>query len=237
MSIADDSIQAIKEMIVSGELQPGDRLPTEPELAARLGVSRNSLREAVRALTVLRVLNTRQGAGTFVTSLAPELLLDAVGLVADLLTDETVLELVEVRRMLEPAATAMAAWRMSDADLAALERSLERLDRAETIDELMPADMEFHRIIVDGTGNSTLSTLMANLSGGTRRLRVWRGVSQEGAITQTKAEHHAIFNALKARDPDLARAAATMHLASTDLWLRSSAAADIDDEDDPSATS
>jgi GntR family transcriptional regulator, transcriptional repressor for pyruvate dehydrogenase complex len=64
-------------MLIDGELQPGQRLPVEKELAARLGVSRNSLRGAVRALTTIRVLQTRQGDGTYVTSLSPELLLDA----------------------------------------------------------------------------------------------------------------------------------------------------------------
>src|SRR5947199_4941053 len=113
MAITDEAIERIKEMIVSGQLRPGDRLPKEADLASRLGLSRNSLREAVRALSLVRVLDVRQGDGTYVTSLRPELLLDAVAFLADFHRDDSLLHLLEVRRILEPAATAMAAQAMS----------------------------------------------------------------------------------------------------------------------------
>ena len=67
MAVTDDAITAIREMIISGELNPGDRLPPETQLSERLGLSRNSLREAVKALALIRVLDVRQGDGTFVT--------------------------------------------------------------------------------------------------------------------------------------------------------------------------
>src|SRR4029079_15236830 len=97
-----------KEMIVSGELGPGARLPKEADLAERLGLSRNSLREAVRALSLINVLDVRQGDGTYVTSLELHLLLDAMSFVVDFHRDDTVLQFLEVRRILEPAATALA---------------------------------------------------------------------------------------------------------------------------------
>ena len=97
---------------------PGDRLPKEADLAERLGLSRNSLREAVKALSLIRVLDVRQGDGTYVTSLEPDLLLDALSFVVDFHRDDTVLQFLEVRRILEPAATAMAAERMTDEDIA-----------------------------------------------------------------------------------------------------------------------
>src|SRR4051794_15704125 len=114
MAVTDDAIEKIKAMIIAGELKPGDRLPNEVELADRLGLSRNSLREAVRALTLLRVLDTRQGAGTYVTSLEPGLLLETLSFVVDIHRDDRALQLMEVRRILEPAATAMAARIISD---------------------------------------------------------------------------------------------------------------------------
>src|SRR5216110_524601 len=107
-------------MIVTGELGPGDRLPKEADLAERLGLSRNSLREAVKALSLIRVLDVRQGDGTYVTSLEPNLLLDAMSFVVDFHRDDTVLEFLEVRRILEPAATALAALHMSDDDITEL---------------------------------------------------------------------------------------------------------------------
>src|SRR3954465_14612117 len=105
----------MREMIALGQLKPGTRLPPEAELAAELGASRNTVREAVRALVTARVLDVRRGDGTYVTSLRPELLLEGVGGAVELMQEGFSLELIAVRRILEPAATAMAAARMTDA--------------------------------------------------------------------------------------------------------------------------
>src|SRR5687767_10214153 len=84
VAVTDDAILRVKEMIVSGELKPGDRLPREADLAERLGLSRNSLREAVKALSLVRVLDVRQGDGTYVSSLRADDLLGALSFVLDL---------------------------------------------------------------------------------------------------------------------------------------------------------
>jgi len=126
--VTDEAIDKIKAMIVSGELGPGARLPREADLAERLGLSRNSLREAVKALSLIRVLDVRQGDGTYVTSLDPNLLLDAMTFVVDFHRDDTVLEFLEVRRILEPAATAMAALTMTDEQIEGLRAVLAELD-------------------------------------------------------------------------------------------------------------
>ena len=113
MALTDEAIGKIKEMIISGRVRPGEKLPREADLAAELGLSRNSLREAVKALTLVNVLDVRQGDGTYATSLAPSLLLEALSFIIDFHRDDTVLEFLEVRRILEPAATGLAAVRMS----------------------------------------------------------------------------------------------------------------------------
>ena len=102
--VTEGAIDKIRERIVSGAWGPGDRLPKESELAAELGLSRNSLREAVRALSQLRVLEVRQGDGTYVSSLEPGLLLESTGFISHLLLGDTEIELYEVRRILEAAA-------------------------------------------------------------------------------------------------------------------------------------
>ena len=130
MAVTDEAIEKIKGMIVSGALRPGDRLPKESELAADLGLSRNSLREAVRALSLIRILDVRQGDGTYVTSLDPQLLLEALSFVVDFHRDDTVLEFLAVRRILEPAATAMAGPRITDAELDELSAQLDALGPA-----------------------------------------------------------------------------------------------------------
>lgn len=101
LAVTDEAIHKIKEMILSGELRPGDRLPPEKALSESLGLSRNSMREAIKALEVIRVLDVRRGDGTYVTSLEPRLLLEAMSFFVDLQDDSSVLELFAVRRILD----------------------------------------------------------------------------------------------------------------------------------------
>ncbi|MEU5211346.1 FadR/GntR family transcriptional regulator [Streptomyces sp. NPDC020742] len=221
MAVTDEAIEKIKGMIVSGALRPGDRLPKESELAAELGLSRNSLREAVRALSLIRILDVRQGDGTYVTSLDPQLLLEAMSFVVDFHRDDTVLEFLAVRRILEPAATAMAAGAISADELDALEAQLDALGPAPSVEDLVACDLEFHRAIVAASGNSVLCSLLEGLSGPTTRARIWRGLTQKDAVARTLTEHRAILGALRDRDAEAARAWATVHIASVEQWLRS----------------
>lgn len=220
MPVTDAAIEKIKAMIVSGELRPGSKLPKEADLAERLGLSRSSLREAVKALTLIRVLDVRQGDGTYVTSLEPHLLLDALGFVVDFHQDDTVLAFLEVRRILEPAAAAMAARAMSDDDIAALRRVLDSLSDDASLDGLIENDLEFHRRIAAGSGNPVLCSLIEGLSGPTARARIWRGLTEEGAVERTRQQHRAILDAIVDRNPDLAHAWATVHVAGVEKWLR-----------------
>lgn len=119
------------------------------------------------------------------------MLLDAVSFVVDLHRDDTVLEFFEVRRILEPAATAMAA-----------------------------VALEFHRRIAAGSGNTVLCSLIDGLSGHTTRARIWRGLTQEGAVARTIEQHDAICDAIAARRPEVARSWATVHVAGVEDWLR-----------------
>jgi DNA-binding FadR family transcriptional regulator len=224
--LTDQAIAKIKDLIMSGEFTAGSKLPNEQGLAQRLGLSRNSLREAVRALTLIGVLEPRVGDGTYVTSLEPELLLTGMGFIGDLMTGSTLLELHQVRRILEPVATEMAATRLGEADLAALERCLAEMDAAETTQAFIAADEEFHRIIVAASGNSTLASLIQNLSGGTLRARLWRSVVEQDAIELTKRRHWDIFNALRDRDAERARAADLIHLSEGVSWLEHMLAAE-----------
>jgi GntR family transcriptional regulator, transcriptional repressor for pyruvate dehydrogenase complex len=220
MALTDQAIAKIKDLIVAGEFAPGDRLPKERELAERLGLSRNSLREAVRALSLVGVLEARQGDGTYVTSLEPDLLLAGTSFVSDLLTGPTLRELYEVRRILEPVATALATPRLTDDDFAALEESLERMDTAESTQSFIDADVDFHRVIVNSCGNATLASLIQNLSGGTLRARIWRAIHESDAVESTRRLHHDIYRALQMRDAELAAATDLVHLAAGERWLQ-----------------
>ncbi|HXS63265.1 MAG TPA: FadR/GntR family transcriptional regulator [Streptosporangiaceae bacterium] len=217
--MTDEAIEKIKAMIVNGTLRAGDRLPKEADLAADLGLSRSSLREAVRALSLMNILDVRQGDGTYVTSLEPTLLLEALSFIVDFHRDATVLELLAVRRILEPAATAMAADRATDAELEELGKLLDSLGPDPSADELVANDLEFHRRIVACSGNSVLSSLVETMSAPTTRARVWRGLTQAGAWERTLAEHRAILHAMVLRDAEAARSWSTVHIASVEQWL------------------
>jgi DNA-binding FadR family transcriptional regulator len=221
VALTDEAIEKIKSMIVSGALRPGARLPKEADLAADLGLSRSSLREAVRALSLVNILDVRRGDGTYVTSLKPPLLLEALTFIVDFHRDDSVLEFLQVRRILEPAAVAMAAERISAEQGGALRAVLDAAGPDLEVPELVANDLEFHRQIAAASGNSVLCALLETLSGPTTRARVWRGLTQQGAAERTLAEHRAILDALVGHDPEAARSWATVHIASVEQWLAS----------------
>ena len=226
MAVTDEAIQKIKAMIVSGELGPGDRLPPEKELAERLGLSRNSMREAVKALEVIRVLDVRRGDGTYVTSLEPHLLLEAISFVVDMHDDDSLLELFAVRRMLESQATGLAAGLATDDDARSLIDAVASVDpETVSIDDLVAHDTHFHGRFVDLAGNGYLASLIDGLSSQTIRARVWRGLTEQGAVARTLSEHQAIAEAIANHDSTLAASLATAHVAGVERWLRQAATA------------
>jgi DNA-binding FadR family transcriptional regulator len=219
VAVTDEAIGKIKEMIVSGALLPGDRLPKESDLALQLGLSRNSLREAVRALSLLNILDVRQGDGTYVSSLEPQLLLEAVTFILDFHQDDTVMQAFQVRGILEPAATALAAQRIDQRQLDELGALLDGLGEDPSIEDLVANDLEFHRRIAAASGLPLLCSLLDTISGPTVRARIWRGITQEEAVRRTVAEHRSILEALSFHDTEAARAWATVHIASVTRWL------------------
>ena len=218
--MTEEAIDKIRERIVSGAWGPGDRLPKESELAAELGLSRNSLREAVRALSQLRVLEVRQGDGTYVSSLEPDLLLESTGFISHLLLGDTEIELYEVRRILEAASAALAASRIDVQEKVELAQILERMGEAKNVEELVEADVAFHALVARAAGNAVLASLLASLATRTMRARLWHGREADGALDETRTEHRRIYEAIMAGDPDLARAAAAAHIASSERWLK-----------------
>jgi len=152
MALTDQAIAKIKELISSGEFTAGARLPTERELTHRFGLSRSSLREAVRALALVGVLESRVGDGTYVTTLEPDLLLTGIGFVSDLVEAGSLLEIHRVRRILEPEATRLATPRLTDEDFGRLRDCLHRMETASGVPAFIEADTAFHRVILDGPG-------------------------------------------------------------------------------------
>ena len=232
--LTDAAIQKLREMIISGRYPSGARLPPEAELATELGLSRNSAREAVRALSTARVLDVRRGDGTYVTSLRPELLLEGIAFAVDLMHEDSGLELLQVRRILEPAATAMAAANISAVALHSLEQTLVLMaESSSDLEEFVGHDAEFHAEIAAASGNQTLASMLGGVSSRAFHARVWQGIVNTEAIARTIFEHDRILDALRARDPELARATALAHVWTTEEFMRRMIAAPKDSTSRP----
>ena len=162
--LAKEIAERILGLIQGGELVPGEKLPPERELASLLGVGRPSLREGLRALQLMNVIEVRPGEGTYVSSLKAEQLAEPLRLLL-LLQDVTYLEVLEARRSIEPAIAALAAERISEDELDQLNSCLGRA--RECVDDppsFLNADLELHSIVVEASRNPLLIGIMASIS-------------------------------------------------------------------------
>ena len=220
-SISEDIVENLLTLIRERELHPGDKLPPERELAGMMQVSRPSLREALRALAIMNVIEIRQGDGTYVTSLEPNLLMSHLDFVFAL-TDTAFLELFEARRILEPGLVAMAATRITEDEIAQLEACVARsMEVVDDFEAFVAADLEMHELIAKAARNSILARCMAGVSQLGRVSRS-RTVALPGVTRQSVQDHLAIVQALKARDPEAARQAMLYHLRHVENELKQS---------------
>ncbi|MBC7223149.1 MAG: FadR family transcriptional regulator [Anaerolineae bacterium] len=210
-ALADQIADRILQLILDGELQPGQKLPPERELAATLGVSRTSVREATKALAMRNIVEIRQGDGTYVTSLEPALLLEPLEFFVAL-SHSNFFHLFEVRKILEGSTAALAAERITDEEVAYLQECVHRAERAADDSEAyLQADLDLHNGIVRAARNPVLTRLMesiANLTWASRR----RTVDLPGVKVHAPRDHRAIVDALRARDPERCRRMMLRHL-------------------------
>lgn len=218
-SQTDNVVAAILGMVDDGRLNAGDRLPIEKDLAEMLQVSRGSLREGVRALAVLGVLETRQGDGTYVTALDASKLLGPLTLFANRQMAVEPSQLLHVRRVLEAESASLAAVRVTDDQIAQMSLLLDRVDELlrNDVDEdgvsaIIDVDTEFHRRVAEAAGNPLLAALIDSLAGRTYRTRLWRAMTEQSATATTQAEHRGILDEIRRRDPDRARLRMHFHL-------------------------
>ncbi|MFZ3416771.1 FadR/GntR family transcriptional regulator [Arthrobacter sp. 3Tela_A] len=223
MAVTDEAITKIKAMLISGELKAGDRIPPEKDLSERLGLSRSSLREAVKALELARVLDVRRGDGTYVTSLEPAILMETMSFVVDLHQERAAAELLEVRRILEPGSASLAARRITEDAATELKACVAAVEEDSSVEDLIAHDLAFHALVAKASGNAYLHGLLEGLSAGTLRGHIWTGLMQDRAVSATLAEHAAIAAAIAARDPDLARALMTVHVSGVESRIRAAA--------------
>jgi GntR family transcriptional repressor for pyruvate dehydrogenase complex len=210
-AVAHSAIATIKEMIVRGELGAGQRLPAERDLAAQLGVSRPSLREAIRALIALNILESRHGEGTFVSSLDPELLSEPIDFVLQV-NDDALLSLFEARRVLEAGVAALAAERATDLELAELDDFVKAgRSKVGDAEAFIEHDVQFHhrlRVLARSPVLASLLSSVTTLSMESRR----RTAQDQVTRTRALADHRAMVKAIRARDAAAAERLMVEHL-------------------------
>jgi len=204
-------VNRILSLIKEKQLGPGDKLPPERELAAMMQVSRPSLRTALRALSHMNIIEIRQGAGTYVTSLDPQSLIEPLEFVFSL-DDSTFLELLEARKILEVGIAELAARQITDEEIAGLEACLAgSAELVEDHEAFLQTDRELHKRITEASRNPILTRFMQSISqldlAGRRRT-----ADIPGMTAQSLEDHRVIVAALKAHDPEAARQAMLQHL-------------------------
>jgi len=204
-------VRHIRGLIQKGRLRPGDRLPTERELAAQLGVSRPSVRSALNGLAAMGVLSSRQGAGTFMKHGPPILESEPLSLLAAL-HDFTSEEMFEARAALEVVAAALAAQRATAEQRARMAEEVAGMFASiEDEEQFLLHDVSFHRAVAAGSNNPVLAALVDMVS-----VLVYdrRRVTIKGArdLRETARIHQKIYQTIARRDATGARTAMAEHL-------------------------
>lgn len=212
-------VDSLLNLIKDKQLLPGDKLPAERDLARLMNVGRPSLREALRALSVMNVIEIRPGSGAFVSALQPEQLVQHLDFVFAL-DDSSIFQLIDARRTLELRTVALAAAQITSGEIGQLETYLDRMRRnAGDQDICNEADREFHKTIALAAGNPILYKFVAVLNQLATRSRC-QSYTLPHALVDTFDEHQAIIDALKTGNPELARQAMLHHLNQAELHLR-----------------
>jgi len=214
MRIARNILALIKER----HLRPGDRLPSERELAGMMRVSRPSLREALRALQIMNIIDNRQGSGNYIASLEPKKLVEHLDAVFTL-DDSTYHDLFQARKILETGIAELAAANATASELEELEKMVEEAKkRVDDPEAFLRLDLELHNRILAAARNPILELFMSSVN----QLSLYsrRRTAESPAVRQrTLRDHRAIVKALRSRDQAAARAEMFKHLSHVENGL------------------
>jgi GntR family transcriptional regulator, transcriptional repressor for pyruvate dehydrogenase complex len=224
--VSEQITQRILSLIREQQLRPGDRLPPERELAALMNVSRPTVREALRSLAMMNVVDLRHGSGTYITSLEPQLLVERFDLVFSL-NDNSFLDLIEARKAIEPGATALAAARADEESFQVLQDIIERswVCLRENPADFPKLDVEFHVKVAECSGNALLSRIMQAVAQLSIASSQRTAASSQGKVSTRRVErairgHQSILDALRRRDDMGASKYMAEHLQEVENTLR-----------------
>lgn len=213
-SISKKVIAQIKEMVSEGSLQKGDKLPSERKMAEKLQVSRTSVREALKELEIMGLIESRQGEGNFIKSNFEDILLDPFSTIF-LIKESNAQEILELRHVIEKGSVALAAERIVDEELEEIEKILDTAKTSNSEDELVKLDVMFHYKIAQSSKNFLLQSILNAVSSlieasikDTRKNILIKEKHKE----IIKQQHNNIYEALKNKDIKTAEKAMSDHL-------------------------
>jgi GntR family transcriptional repressor for pyruvate dehydrogenase complex len=211
VSIAEEIAKQIMDLISSGSLRPGQRLPSERELCEHFGASRPSLREALRGLAIVGVLNARVGDGTSV-AVDPGIFMRKVMEWRMVTEKHDIDNLLEVRLALEVISAARAARNATEADLNELRELVAKMKASGTNEtQFARLDAEFHVVIAKASGNSLILNLVSMIRNQLVRA-LTKALRSPNAIVHSNKEHTTLLNAIESHDEDASKAAMLAHL-------------------------
>ncbi len=205
-------VQQVEESILKGQLKPGDQLPAERDLAQRFGVSRTAVREAVKTLREKGMVEAYSGRGTFVTNGTSQSIRQSLDLMIRINQQEGLANLAELRMVLEPEITGLAAARIEEQLVSTMREAVLVMDRnLHDPDAYVEADLDFHLALAEAAGNPMILSLLDSIVGLLREQRS-RIFDVHGGPERGQFHHKRILAAIEQRDPEAAREAMRAHL-------------------------
>lgn len=205
-------VEQIEKSVRDGLLKPGDQLPAERELAQQFGVSRTAVREAVKTLAEKGLVEAYSGRGTFVTGNRQRGMRQSLDRLVDSGDPQSSNYLVEVREIIEPEFSALAATRIDEQHLALMREAIAVMDRSmHDPDAFIEADLDFHLSLAEAVANPIILALLDSIVAVLREQRS-SIFGVEGGPERGQFHHKRILEAIEKRDPVLAREAMRTHL-------------------------
>ncbi|MGO9075184.1 MAG: FadR/GntR family transcriptional regulator [Terriglobales bacterium] len=205
-------VQQVEDSILNGQLKPGDQLPAERDLAQRFGVSRTAVREAVKTLREKGLVEAYSGRGTFVTNGTSQSMRQSLDLMIRINPQEGLVNLAELRLILEPEIAGLAARRIEEQLVTTMREAVAVMDRnLRDPDAYVEADLDFHLALAEAAGNPLILSLLDSIVGLLREQRS-RIFNVDGGPERGQFHHKRILAAIEQRDPEAARDAMRAHL-------------------------
>lgn len=205
-------VEQIETRILDGDLKPGDRLPSERELGKQFGVSRTSIREAIRVLTLRGLVAVNHGRGTFVTDETSKAVRYSLNLLVQVGDKESFQNLIEIREILEPVIASFAASRATEENLTVMREAIVIMDDSvEDPTGYIEADLDFHLALAEASQNPLILILLDLLIVQLREQRFW-AASVDTSLKRSQVHHRRVLTAVEEKNPEAARIAMQGHM-------------------------